>query len=154
MLCHLWVMDTAYTESGRIRRCLQISVRYFVISVVFCHLATRVHEHIGCVQQLLNQRQLHLQLQLHFAPRCALAGELLLSVATKVAKNALYRRQLFEVLVGGVRGLGVRYRASFRDLFVRAACSSSAYGRRADSGFDDYRSGVASMVPAPFDGGC
>jgi len=40
------------------------------------------------------------QLQLRFAPRCALAGELLFSVAKKVTKNALYRRQLFKVLVG------------------------------------------------------
>jgi len=58
--------------------------------------------------------------ELHFAPRCALAGDLLLSVATKVGKSAYYRRQLFEVLVGASRGVGVRHRASIADFFVRA----------------------------------
>jgi len=93
-----------------------------------------------------------IQLQLPFAPRCALAGERLLSVATKVAKNALYRRQLFEVPVGLVWGLGVRHQASIADLLVRAACSSSAYGRPGNFGFDDYRRGIVPIVLALFPG--
>jgi len=96
----------------------------------------------------------NLKLQILFAPRCALSGDLLLSVATRVGKSAFYRRQLFELLVGGVRGLGVRHRVSMADLLVRAACSSSAYGRTEDSGFDGYRSGVASIVLTLFFGGC
>jgi len=84
-------------------------------------------------------------MQDRFASRCALAGDPLLSVATKVGKSAFYRRQLFEVLVGEVGWLGVRHRASIADLSVRAACLSSAYRRRVNSGFDDYRSGVVSI---------
>ena len=34
----------------------------------------------------------------------------------KVTKNALYRRQLFEVLVGSAPGFGVWHRALFSDL--------------------------------------
>jgi len=45
-------------------------------------------------------RRLFNQIQNHFAPRCALAGDLLLSIATKVSKSALYRRQLLGVLAG------------------------------------------------------
>jgi len=41
----------------------------------------------------------------HFATRCALAGELLFSVAKKVTKNALYRQQRTAVQVEGVGGL-------------------------------------------------
>ena len=39
-----------------------------------------------------------------FAPRCALAGDLLLSVATKVGKSAFYRRQRVVVRVDGCGG--------------------------------------------------
>ena len=63
-----------------------------------------------------------------FASRCAHAGDLLLSVATKVGKSAFYRQQLFKVLIGEVWGLGARYRISVRDLLFRAECSSSAHG--------------------------
>ena len=69
-----------------------------------------------------------LRLQLRFATRFALAGDLLLSVATKVGKSAFYRQQLFKVLIGEVWGLGARYRISVRDLLFRAECSSSAHG--------------------------
>ena len=48
--------------------------------------------------------QIQIPLQIHFAPRCALAGELLFSVAKKVTKNALYRRQLLPVLIKEYRG--------------------------------------------------
>ena len=75
------------------------------------------------------RRQLQIKIQKHFATRCALAGDLLLSVATKVGKSAFYRRQLFDMLVGGVWGLGVRHGVSIADLLVRAACSALAYGR-------------------------
>jgi len=39
-----------------------------------------------------------------FATRCALAGDPLLSVATKVGKNAFYRRQRVAVRVDGTGG--------------------------------------------------
>src|SRR6056297_1008930 len=69
---------------------------------------------------------------MRFAPRCALAGDLLLSVATKVGKSAFYRRQLFEILVGRAWGLGVWHRTSITDLLVRAECSP---GLRVTNGF-------------------
>ncbi|MEX0916132.1 MAG: hypothetical protein WDZ60_09575, partial [Wenzhouxiangellaceae bacterium] len=78
--------------------------------------------------------------------RCALAGELLFSVAKKVTKNALYRRQLFDVVVGGVGWLGVSHRAPIRDLSVRFECSSLAHGRRRNRGLDHYWSWVVSVV--------
>ncbi|MEX2498103.1 MAG: hypothetical protein WD397_04410, partial [Wenzhouxiangellaceae bacterium] len=68
------------------------------------------------------------------------------SIAKKVTKNALYRRQLFDVAVGRVRWLGVSHLAPIRDLSVRFACSSLAYGRRMDRGFDHYRRWVISIV--------
>ncbi|MEX2499070.1 MAG: hypothetical protein WD397_09390 [Wenzhouxiangellaceae bacterium] len=37
----------------------------------------------------------------------------------KVTKNALYKRQLFEVAAGGVGWLGVSHRAPAQDLSVR-----------------------------------
>jgi len=47
-----------------------------------------------------------------FASRFALAGELLLSIATKVTKNALYRRQRCWVLAGREGWFGVRLGSS------------------------------------------
>jgi|SRR6056297_1399290 len=86
--------------------------------------APRWFVHLGRVRAASQiQIQIRLQLRLHFAPRCALAGELLFSVAKKVTKNALYRRQLFEVLAGTAWGLGVWHRASISDLLVCAECS-------------------------------
>ncbi|MEX2498104.1 MAG: hypothetical protein WD397_04415 [Wenzhouxiangellaceae bacterium] len=49
--------------------------------------------------------ELQLQIQTHFASRCALAGELLFSVAKKVTKNALYRQQKMEMRVDRQGGL-------------------------------------------------
>ena len=63
----------------------------------------------------------------NFATRCALAGDLLLSVATKVGKSAFYRRQLFEVLVGA--GLGVRCVAS--GIVSRSSCPCGVVSRLA-----------------------
>ena len=64
--------------------------------------------------------KLHLQLQLHFAPRCALAGDLLLSVATKVGKSAFTGGSCSRCWPDGsggwVSGIGFR----LRDLLVRA----------------------------------
>src|SRR6056297_943628 len=95
--------------------------------------APRWFVHLGRVRASSQiQIQIRLQLRLHFAPRFALTGELLFSVAKKVTKNALYRRQLFEVPVGAGRGLGVWHRALFRDLLARSSSASQgAYDDRA-----------------------
>jgi len=72
--------------------------------------------HLGRLRRLFNQ------IQNHFAPRCALAGDLLLSGATKVSKSALYRRQLLAVLAGpdGVRCL-------VSGFVSRSFCTSSVF---------------------------
>jgi hypothetical protein len=71
----------------------------FKLQTANCKLQTA-----NCKLQTANCKLQTANCKLHFAPRCALAGDLLLSVATKVGKSAFYRRQTVAVRDDGAGG--------------------------------------------------
>src|SRR6056297_1988075 len=94
------------------------------------------------------------QIQKSFRPALRACGRPTFHKRLKSRQKRFLQAAAVDGADGRGLGLGVRNGALIEDLLVRAECSSSAYGRDPDYGFDDYRSGVVSILPTLISWGC